>query len=345
MSDATIDRDPIEVVADSFLARFRAGERPSIEEYAARHPELAERDPRAAAGPGDARAGPVDRRRRPARARVGPPARSRRRPAAARRLPDPPRDRPGRHGRRLRGRAGQSLGRHVALKVLPGQRRAATARALERFRREARAAARLHHTNIVPVFDVGRGRRRRLLRHAVHPGPGPGRGHRRAAAAPRPRARTPGGAEDPGPSTAARERPRRAAVPLLTGRLATLAGRAVRERTALAATGDRPGRAGRRPATRRTARIAGLGPGLARPTSSAATARRRPVSTSDRLGPPAPFFRSVAQIGRQVGRGAGLRPRQRHRPPRHQAVEPAAGHRGGRLDHRLRPGQGGTTTG
>src|SRR5204862_1272291 len=48
----------------------------------------------------------------------------------------------------------ESLGRHVALKVLlthslldPKQ--------LQRFHREARAAARLHHTNIVPVYGVG----------------------------------------------------------------------------------------------------------------------------------------------------------------------------------------------
>src|SRR5262249_28562080 len=48
----------------------------------------------------------------------------------------------------------ESLGRHVALKVLPRQALLKTTY-LERFRREAKAAAKLHHTNIVPVFGVG----------------------------------------------------------------------------------------------------------------------------------------------------------------------------------------------
>src|SRR5262249_47498833 len=47
-----------------------------------------------------------------------------------------------------------SLGRHVALKVLPRHLLDDPMRR-ERFDREARAAARLHHTNIVPVFGVG----------------------------------------------------------------------------------------------------------------------------------------------------------------------------------------------
>jgi serine/threonine protein kinase len=50
-----------------------------------------------------------------------------------------------------------SLGRRVALKVLPF---AATlgARQVQRFHNEARAAAGLHHTNIVPVYAVGQER-------------------------------------------------------------------------------------------------------------------------------------------------------------------------------------------
>ena len=47
-----------------------------------------------------------------------------------------------------------SLGRRVAVKVLPAQN-LTEADALERFRRESRVAARLHHTNIVPVYEVG----------------------------------------------------------------------------------------------------------------------------------------------------------------------------------------------
>ncbi len=47
-----------------------------------------------------------------------------------------------------------SLDRHVALKVLPAHSLLDPSR-LERFQREARAAARLHHTNIVPIHGVG----------------------------------------------------------------------------------------------------------------------------------------------------------------------------------------------
>ena len=48
----------------------------------------------------------------------------------------------------------ESLGRRVALKILPHQL-AQNRDHLARFQREARAAAQLHHTNIVPVFEVG----------------------------------------------------------------------------------------------------------------------------------------------------------------------------------------------
>src|SRR5262249_4184407 len=46
------------------------------------------------------------------------------------------------------------LGRHVALKVLPAQA-FLDPQKQKRFQREAKAAARMHHTNIVPVYGVG----------------------------------------------------------------------------------------------------------------------------------------------------------------------------------------------
>ncbi len=47
------------------------------------------------------------------------------------------------------------LNRTIALKVLPAMVGAASPTAVSRFRREATAAARLHHTNIVPIYDFG----------------------------------------------------------------------------------------------------------------------------------------------------------------------------------------------
>jgi hypothetical protein len=48
----------------------------------------------------------------------------------------------------------ESLTRHVAVNVLPAGA-LENAQQVERFRRDARAAARLHHTNILPDFGVG----------------------------------------------------------------------------------------------------------------------------------------------------------------------------------------------
>ena len=69
-----------------------------------------------------------------------------------------------------------SLGRRVALKVL-GSGLGLTPKAIDRFRREAAAAAKLHHTNIVPVYATGEDRRRPLLRDGADRGAGPRRRH------------------------------------------------------------------------------------------------------------------------------------------------------------------------
>lgn len=50
------------------------------------------------------------------------------------------------------------LGREVALKILPSQLATLRRDAVDRFRREASAASRLHHHNIIPIYDFGAAR-------------------------------------------------------------------------------------------------------------------------------------------------------------------------------------------
>jgi serine/threonine protein kinase/WD40 repeat protein len=138
------DVDPLDDLAEEFAQRLRRGERPTPQEYADRHPELADRI---------LQLFPALVEMEEVGSVVGPPV--------GRQEPAHP-DRIGEYLILRRVGAGgmgivyeavqESLGRHVALKVLPAGRGATY---LDRFRREARTAARLHHTNIVPVFGVG----------------------------------------------------------------------------------------------------------------------------------------------------------------------------------------------
>ncbi len=142
-------RDPLEVLAAEFMSRQRRGESPSIFEYAQRHPELAadieELFPTIAA---------MEQlkllREGPQSGHVSLGAVRLERLGDFRILGEI-----GRGGMGIVYEALQeSLGRHVAVKVLPKQL-LLDPKQLCRFQREAQTAARLHHTNIVPVFGVG----------------------------------------------------------------------------------------------------------------------------------------------------------------------------------------------
>ncbi len=144
MTDSGFEPDPLGQLADEFLERYRRGERPAVSDYTRRHPELAEpirKLLRALVVMEDVRPGPE-----PAARAEGPPQRL----GEYRIVREI-----GRGGMGVVYEAEQlSLGRRVALKILPPGAEEDFPQ-LQRFRREARAAARLHHTNIVPVFGVG----------------------------------------------------------------------------------------------------------------------------------------------------------------------------------------------
>jgi WD40 repeat protein len=136
-------------LADEFAARYRHGERPSLQEYCDRHPELAD-DIREYFPAMAALEQVKDYTLRVPLPPAGGPL------PALERLGDFRIIREiGRGGMGVVYEAEQvSLGRHVALKVMPRQM-LADHQTKWRFQREAKAAAKLHHSNIVPVFGVG----------------------------------------------------------------------------------------------------------------------------------------------------------------------------------------------
>jgi eukaryotic-like serine/threonine-protein kinase len=140
-------------LAEEFLERYRKGERPQLKEYIDRHPELAaeirEVFPAMAMMEN---IGVADESIEEA----GPSKVSRPSEVFLKQLGDFRIIRViGHGGMGVVYEAEQvSLGRHVALKVLPNQAMK-DAKQKRRFEREARATAKLHHTNIVPVFGVG----------------------------------------------------------------------------------------------------------------------------------------------------------------------------------------------
>src|SRR5262245_28167727 len=136
-------------LADEFAARYRRGERPSLAEYVERYPHLAA-DIREVF-PALAEVEQVKEDHQEAAGQeAAPPALALQQLGDFRILREV-----GKGGMGIVYEAEQvSLGRHVALKVLP-RKMLVDARAKRRFEREAKAAAKLHHTNIVPVFGVG----------------------------------------------------------------------------------------------------------------------------------------------------------------------------------------------
>jgi WD40 repeat protein/serine/threonine protein kinase len=142
--------DPFGQIADEFVEAFRQGKRPSVEEFARRYPSHAEdiREILPALVMMEKAKAPDDTSGQRRQATVAaPPLRHLGDYEILREV--------GRGGMGVVYEAQQmSLGRHVAIKVLAAHA-LLDRRLVARFQREARSAAKLHHTNIVPVFGVG----------------------------------------------------------------------------------------------------------------------------------------------------------------------------------------------
>ena len=143
------NRDTVEQIAEDFLDRKRRGEQPTMEEYVVAYPDHA--DEIRALLPTVVALENLKLRKEALSDRGASLG-----PAKLERLGD----------FRILGEIGrggmgivyeakqESLGRHVALKVLPKQT-LLDGKRLQRFQREAKTAANLHHTNIVPILGVG----------------------------------------------------------------------------------------------------------------------------------------------------------------------------------------------
>jgi WD40 repeat protein/serine/threonine protein kinase len=140
--------DPFGQIADEFVEAIRQGKRPSVEEFAHRYPQHA--DAIREMLPALVLMEQAKTAGEEGKAAVPPAVPTLRQLGDYRILREV-----GRGGMGVVYEAQQlSLGRHVAIKVLPSHA-LLDPRQLVRFQREARSAAKLHHTNIVPVFGVG----------------------------------------------------------------------------------------------------------------------------------------------------------------------------------------------
>ena len=142
----------LDQLAEEFAERIRRGESPSLEEYTERYPDLAEQIREFFPAMVEVEQVNEANAEQNKEVKSAGPAKTLAQIGDYRILGEI-----GRGGMGVVYEAEQvSLGRRVALKVLP-RHVAADKTTLERFRREARAAARLHRTNIVPVHEIGQG--------------------------------------------------------------------------------------------------------------------------------------------------------------------------------------------